>query len=168
MPISQNPDQNSCHKPAQDSTQSTDDFLQWLKTQIPLLNHMGLGDLEFDGCKLRLPAALAPNINDKGTGFGGSLATLATISGWCLTTLLLRDRSLDCDVMIRDCEMRYLAPVNGDFYAEVTLPGADQVDGFLARLKEKGRARLALEVSVIQQGTKALAMQGNYVAVVRE
>ncbi|SFG07667.1 YiiD C-terminal domain-containing protein [Neptunomonas qingdaonensis] len=167
MPTSQNPDKNASQKPAQDCAQSTDVFLQWLKTQIPLLNHMGLGDLEFDGSKLRLPAALAPNINDKGTGFGGSLATLATISGWCLTTLLLRDRFLDCDVMIRDCEMRYLAPVNGDFHAEVSLPDTDQVDGFLARLKEKGRARLALDVSVIQDGRKALTMQGNYVAIVR-
>ena len=151
----------------QNSSENPDLFLQWLKTQIPLLNYMGLGDLEFDGNKLLLPAALAPNINDKGTGFGGSLATLATISGWCLTTLLLRDRSLDCDVMIRDCEMRYLAPVKGDFHAEVTLPDADKVDGFLVRLKEKGRARLALDVFVIQNGKKALTMQGNYVAILR-
>ncbi len=149
------------------SSESPDFFLQWLKTQIPLLNYMGLGDLEFDGSKLCLPAELAPNINDKGTGFGGSLATLATISGWCLTTLLLRNWSLDCDVMIRDCEMRYLAPVTGDFHAEVALPDSDIVDSFLLRLKEKGRARLALDVFVIQDGKKALSMQGNYVAVLR-
>ncbi len=163
MPTSQNSGVGSGQNPAQ----NTDLFLQWLKTQIPLLNHMGLGDLEFDGSKLLLPAALAPNINDKGTGFGGSLATLSTIAGWCLTTLLLRSHSLDCDVMIRDCKMRYLAPVNGDFHAEVTLPNDDEVDGFLARLKEKGRARLALEVFVMQEGKKALAMQGNYVAILR-
>lgn len=149
------------------TTQNPDLFLHWLKTQIPLLNHMGLGDLEYDGSKLLLPAALAPNVNDKGTGFGGSLATLATISGWCLTTLLLRDRTLDCDVMIRDCEMRYLTPVTSDFHAEVSIPSADKVNGFLAHLHEKGRARLALEVFVIQEGKKALTMQGNYVAILR-
>lgn len=159
--------ENACQNAVKNASQSTDLFLQWLKTQIPLLNHMGLGDLEFDGHKLVLPAALAPNVNDKGTGFGGSLATLATISGWCLTTLLLRERSLDCDVMIRDCEMRYLAPVTGDFHAEVSLPDSDQVAGFLVRLNEKGRARLALDVSVIQAGSKALTMRGNYVAILR-
>lgn len=167
MSISQNLDQNSIQHPSVNSSENADLFLQWLKTQIPLLNHMGLGDLEFDGSKLLLPAALAPNVNDKGTGFGGSLATLATISGWCLTTLLLRNQSLDCDVMIRDCEMRYLAPVKGDFHAEVSLPDTDKVDGFLVRLEEKGRARLALDVSVIHNGEKALTMQGNYVAILR-
>lgn len=149
------------------SNQNPEEFLVWLKTQIPLLNHMGLGQLAYDGKQLVLPAELAPNINDKGTGFGGSIATLATISGWCLTTLLLKGQMLDCDVMIRDCEMRYIAPVTGDFYAQVSVPPALDVDSFLSRLKEKGRARLALEVFIIQDGTKALSMEGNYVAIIR-
>jgi thioesterase domain-containing protein len=149
------------------SIDNSEGFLEWLKTQIPLLNHMGLGELAYDNKQLVLPAELAPNINDKGTGFGGSLATLATISGWCLTTLLLKERGLDCDVMIRDCEMRYLAPVTGDFHAEVDTPSALELDSFQSRLNEKGRARLALEVFVIQNGVKALSMKGNYVAVIR-
>lgn len=149
------------------TTSNPEQFLVWLKTQIPLLNHMGLGELEYDGKRLVLPAELAPNINDKGTGFGGSLATLATISGWCLTTLLLREQSLDCDVMIRDCEMQYIAPITNDFYAQVVVPSTLGVDSFLLRLKEKGRARLALDVSVKQNGIVALKMTGNYVAIQR-
>lgn len=149
-------------------TQNSEGFLEWLKTQIPLLNHMGLGQLTYDGKQLVLPAELAPNVNDKGTGFGGSLATLATISGWCLTTLLLKEQALDCDVMIRDCEMRYLAPVTGDFHAQVDTPSALELDSFLSRLKEKGRARLALDVFIIQDGVTALSMKGNYVAVIRD
>ncbi|WP_293267145.1 YiiD C-terminal domain-containing protein [Neptunomonas sp.] len=149
------------------TTSNPEQFLVWLKTQIPLLNHMGLGELEYDGKRLVLPAELAPNINDKGTGFGGSLATLATISGWCLTTLLLREQSLDCDVMIRDCEMQYIAPITNDFYAQVVVPSTLDVDSFLLRLKEKGRARLALDVSIKQNGIVALKMTGNYVAIQR-
>ena len=149
------------------TTSNPEQFLVWLKTQIPLLNHMGLGELEYDGKRLVLPAELAPNINDKGTGFGGSLATLATISGWCLTTLLLREQSLDCDVMIRDCEMQYIAPITNDFYAQVVVPSTLGVDSFLLRLKEKGRARLTLDVSIKQNGIVALKMTGNYVAIQR-
>jgi thioesterase domain-containing protein len=143
------------------------EFLRWLKTQIPLLTHMGLGDLAFNGKTLTLPAQLEPNINDKGTGFGGSIASLATISGWCLTTLLLKNRELDCDVMIKDSNMQYLLPITGDFFAEVTLPDEDEVNAFLARLDEKGRARLALQVAVKQNEKTALTMQGLYVAVKR-
>ena len=147
--------------------QDTEQFLIWLKTQIPLLNHMGLGALAYDGKVLTIPAALEPNINDKGTGFGGSLATLATISGWCLTTLLLRDHDYDCDVMIRDCNMSYLAPVKAAFASQVVVPEQPSIDQFLQRLSEKGRARLALTIQIICEGETTLEMQGNYVAIAR-
>lgn len=147
------------------SEQDTQAFLSWLKTQIPLLNHMGLGELTFEQDALTLHAALAPNINDKGTGFGGSLATLATITGWSWVTLLLRRQDLACDVVIRDSSLTYLAPITGDFYATARVADGADIDAFLARLAEKGRARLALQVEVCQEGQVALTMQGNYVAL---
>ncbi len=142
-------------------------FLEWLKTEIPLLNHMGIKKLDFDGESLAMAAALSPNVNDKGTGFGGSLATFATISGWSLTTLLLRERGLDCDVMIRDCQLNFQAPVTDDFIAKVSLPSELEVEGFLDRLVEKGKARLGLNIAILQSEQSKLLMTGNYVAVTR-
>ncbi len=146
---------------------SANEFLTWLKTQIPLLTHMGLGELSFDGSKLILPAKLAPNVNDKGTGFGGSIATLATISGWCLTTLILKQHKLECDVMIKESSMQYLRPITADFYAEVAIPSQDEAEHFIATVEEKGRARFPLTVDIKQGEHTALTMQGLYVAIRR-
>lgn len=142
-------------------------FLARLQKQIPLLRHMGIDQLSYQSAGLLISAALAPNVNDKGTGFGGSLATLATIGGWSLVTRLLEDQQLDCEVMIRDSQLTFLAPVTAAFSAWAALPAPEAVAGFLQRLRQHGQARLALQVRVQQQGEDKLTMQGNYVARLR-
>lgn len=148
--------------------QDTREFLEWLRTQIPLLNHMGLGSFEQDNHGFSLSASLEPNINDKGTGFGGSLATLATITGWSYVTLLLRDDNFDCDVMIRDTEMRYTAPVQGDFRAVVQLPSQADAKAFLDQMSQRGKSRLTLDIRIMEQDKEALRMTGTYVAINRQ
>ncbi|MDO6563740.1 YiiD C-terminal domain-containing protein [Amphritea sp. 1_MG-2023] len=147
--------------------QSAETFQLWLKDQIPLINHMGLDAPVYDGQCLVLSAALAPNVNDKGTGFGGSLATLATLCGWALVTLYLREQGHDCDVMIRDSQLNYLAPINDDFVAVTRLPEQAELDGFMNYLQAKGRARLKLEVEIRQGDKVAMTLAGAYVAVER-
>ena len=144
-------------------------FLPWLKTQIPLLNHMGMGELRYDSDVLIMPAELAPNVNDKGTGFGGSMATLATLCGWSLVTLGLRREGLDCDVMIRDSELKYLAPVTTDFAARAEFPHTDWA-GFVSYLQANGRSRIKLEVSIVDAGSEsaALTLSGTYFARIRD
>ncbi len=142
-------------------------FLPWLQAQIPLLTHMGMKPLHFAGDTLVMAAELAPNVNDKGTGFGGSLATLATLCGWTLVTLGLRREGLDCDVMIRDSQLKYLAPVTGDFAAQAAFPESEW-PGFVSYLQEHGRSRVTLNVVITQQGeSPALTLTGTYFAKIR-
>lgn len=147
--------------------QTAEQFLDWLRGQIPLINHMGLAEPAYDGASLTLSAALAPNVNDKGTGFGGSLATLATLCGWAMVTLYLRQQGRDCDVMIRDSQLRYLAPVTGDFSAITHLPEQRELDTFMTYMDSKGRGRLNLDVEIRQGDKVAMTLSGAYVAVER-
>ncbi len=142
-------------------------FLQWIKQQIPLTAAMQLQQLTFDGRQLRITAPLAPNVNDKGTGFGGSLASIATLAGWALTTLYLRHQGLECDVVIADSHLRYLAPVNGDFEARVSLPLGDESEQLLQRMQQRGRGRLELQVEILCNGELCLSLDGRYVAMRR-
>ena len=64
---------------------------------------------------------LAPNVNDKGCAFGGSLVSLMTLAGWALVELALRQRGEDCDVFVGESHVRYLAPVWDDFQAHARL-----------------------------------------------
>ncbi|RTE64950.1 hypothetical protein EH243_14855 [Amphritea opalescens] len=147
--------------------QTAELFQGWLKDQIPLISHMGLGEPVYDGRSLVLTAALAPNVNDKGTGFGGSLATLATLCGWAIVTLYLREQGRDCDVMIRDSQLKYLAPVSDDFSAITVLPEQAELDSFMSYMETKGRGRLHLKVEIRQGDTLAMTLDGAYVAVDR-
>jgi thioesterase domain-containing protein len=68
-----------------------------------------------------LLAPLAPNVNDKGCAFGGSLVSLMTLCGWALVELALRRRGEDCDVFVAESTVRYLSPLWQDFRSEARL-----------------------------------------------
>src|SRR5690242_1639285 len=91
---------------------------------------------------LVLAAPLAPNVNDKGCAFGGSLASLMTLAGWALVELALERRGEDCDVFVADSHVRYLEPVWNDFRAEARLAEGAAFDTFFATLAERGKARV--------------------------
>lgn len=148
-----------------DYEQTASEFLAWLKGQIPLINHMGFKPLKYDGQSLEMGAELAPNVNDKGTGFGGSLATVATLCGWSMVTLHLRENGRDDDVVIRDSHLEYLLPVTDDFTARTVLPDAETVAGFDARMEEKGRARMDLVIEICQGDKVAMRLSGSYTAL---
>ncbi|MBV0933027.1 YiiD C-terminal domain-containing protein [Marinobacterium weihaiense] len=148
-------------------TTDTHDFLDWLKTQIPLLEHLGIERLDWDGQALEVPTPLAPNVNDKGTGFGGSQAAIATVAGWCLTTLCLKERGLVCDVVIADSHLKYLKPVTDDFVTRVSLDEAARADELAERVRERGKAKLALTVEVICKEQVCMRLEGIYVAIRR-
>ena len=147
--------------------QSPEAFLSWLKTQIPLINHMGFLPLEWDGQALKMRAQLAPNVNDKGTGFGGSLATVATLCGWSTVTLFLREQGRDDDVVIRDSHIEYLLPVTADFTAQTALPEPSIRQAFKQKMDSKGRVRIDLVIEVIQQDQVALRLSAAYVALAK-
>lgn len=142
------------------------EFLAWLRPKIPLLEHLGIEQLNWDGQALTVPTPLAPNINDKGTGFGGSQAAIATVAGWCLTTLCLKERGLECDVVIADSHLTYLAPVTGDFITRVSLVGT-AADELAERVQERGKGKLSLVVEVVCQEQVCMRLEGIYVAIKR-
>jgi len=141
-------------------------FLSWLHQAIPLTAAMQIDEIDYADNQLHLGAPLEPNLNDKGTGFAGSIASIATLSGWCLLTLWLRDRGIDADVMIAKSEQRYLAPVTNRLNAIATLPDEHVVEQFWLRFQEKQRARLPISVALSDE-TVVFELQGDYVAVLR-
>ncbi|MBR9884977.1 MAG: hypothetical protein GYB21_15555 [Oceanospirillales bacterium] len=142
-------------------------FLAWLYRSIPLTTAMQIERLEYDGRSLELHVPLAPNVNDKGTGFGGSISALATLTGWCMTTLYLREQGLDCDVVIADAHQSYKSPIKEAFFARVRLPDQAACDHLLNRIGERDRGRLDLEIEVLCGEQVAFVMQGRYVAIKR-
>ncbi len=145
--------------------QVSETFLPWLKKTIPLTEHLGIQSLRWEGEQLVFDLALAPLVNDKGTGFGGGVAGLATLLGWCYVTLLLDETQQRCPVVVRDSSNAFTAPITKDFVMRCEVIEEQAVEVFLQEFAVKGRARLRLKVWVEQQGVSAFSYEGTYVAL---
>jgi thioesterase domain-containing protein len=132
---------------------------------IPLAAAMGVEIRRLDEHLLEIAAPLAPNRNHMGTAFGGSLQGLATLAGWGVT--LIATGSADTyHVVIRDAQMRFLAPVSGELVATAARPSPGAVAAFHGKLAERGRARLTVPVTIQGPGdTVAARFVGEFVAL---
>ena len=121
---------------------------------------------ESDG-RLHLRAPLAPNVNDKGSAFGGSLVSLMTLAGWCLVSGRLQQAGLEAEVYVADSQVRYLAPLRADLMAEAWLEEGDWAV-FLAGFRERGKARCRIAARVcLPEGGEATTFSGRFVALAK-
>lgn len=104
---------------------------------------------------------LAPNINDKQTGFGGSIAALATTAGWAMITLLLRQLPEPYHVLVAESHIRYLAPATGDSYALSSVTES-AMTVFYKILEQHKAGRITIQTVVEQQGEQVAVFTGTY------
>lgn len=123
-------------------------FQKRIHSMIPLSEALGVELLSYDGHSLLVSAPLEPNHNHQGTGFGGSVYSVAVISAWGLVELVLADLGLAGNVVIQVGEIEHIDPVEGDFYALCRLPGGEVPDRFRKSLARHGKGRLSLIAEV--------------------
>lgn len=139
-----------------------------LLADIPLARAMALRASAYDGDSLSLAAPLAPNVNDKGCAFGGSLASLMTLAGWGLIKLAVDARTLGCEIYVQDSSIRYLAPVWQDFEAVAKLAEGESFDEFFVALAARGKARLRVHCVVpLADGSSAATLEARFVALTK-
>ncbi|HEY8585835.1 MAG TPA: YiiD C-terminal domain-containing protein [Rhodanobacter sp.] len=140
-------------------------LIQFIRDEIPLARAMDLQLADFDDTRLCLHAPLAPNINDKGCAFGGSLVSLMTLNGWALVELALRRRGDDCDVFVAESRVRYLAPVWEDLHSEARLAADADWVTFFRMLDTRSKARISVECVVPDaHGKPACILDARFVA----
>ncbi len=137
-----------------------------LLAEIPLARAMQLAVEAWDGEILVIGAPLAPNINDKGCAFGGSLASIMTLAGWALARIAVEAADLEADIYVQDSTIRYHAPVWADFRAEARLDAGHSFGAFLDALRARGKARLGVQVVVAAaDGAAATTLVARFVAL---
>ncbi len=129
---------------------------------LPLARAMQVRMVGFDGERVILAAPLAENINDKGTGFAGSLATLATLAGWCLVTLLGEQAGAHCEAAIYRSEIDFRRPVREELRAEAWVSEAMMVQRLHERLVAGQRARLSILARLGPEADPAVVFAGHY------
>ena len=135
-----------------------------MRREIPLTVAMGVEAGTLAGNTLQLRAPLAPNANDKGCAFGGSLASLMTLAAWALIELHLDARGSRCEVYVQDSGIDYLAPVWGELRVTARLAEGEDWAAFFAALDTRGKGRLTVLAQADHAGMPATRMRARFVA----
>ncbi|MDF2177827.1 bifunctional GNAT family N-acetyltransferase/thioesterase [Aliiglaciecola sp. CAU 1673] len=78
---------------------------------IPISEQMGIKLYQYSGRTLEARASLNKNINLHGTMFAGSIFSLATLTGWGMLFLLLKEKGLKGEIVLGDANIHYHKPV---------------------------------------------------------
>lgn len=136
---------------------------RFLHEKIPITRAMGVRVASYDGHTLVLEAPLELNHNHLGTAFGGSLSSVATLAGYALLWLELRER--ECHVVVRESTLSFRRPVRGDIRAKCSRPDDEAMAKFKDDLSRKGKAAMPLAVTIEDSGVVAVEFFGKFVAV---
>lgn len=138
----------------------TEDFLH---EKIPVSRAMGVRLESCEVGKLALVAPLDVNHNHLGTAFGGSLGAIATLAGYTLLWVRMAER--DSHIVIRDSRIRYNHPVKRDIRAVCHEPDAKKFAAFMKCFREKGKARIRLRVTIVEEERACVEFEGEFVAI---
>jgi thioesterase domain-containing protein len=144
---------------------TADELAAFLARELPLSTALGveIDALDAQARAVSLRAPLAPNRNPHGTAFGGSLATLALLAGWVLVHRALAAEEIAAQLVVQHTECDYLVPARGALQASAALD-EDAWRRFTAALRDKGRARIEVAVTVESEGQQVVAFRARLAA----
>ena len=135
-----------------------------IRGSIPLSEAMQFSIESLDLDAIHVSAPLEPNVNIHGTGFAGSIYSVAVLTGWALCTHIINELELDAELVVGSAEIRYRAPATGSLECRCQCDSA-QRDAFQQSLRDKGRGKLLLEINV-GEAPQAI-LQGTFYASAR-
>ncbi len=143
-----------------------DELRRYLHEHIPLSVAMGVQPLVVSEDEVRLAAPLAPNVNHRGTAFGGSIAALAVLAGWGWLRARLDGRTPVPRLVVQQQTVDFVAAGHADLVATCPAPPREAWERFVRTLDRRGRARLDLAVEVRAGDALVARFTGAYVAAV--
>ncbi len=129
---------------------------------IPLSEKMGVRIQQYTGQKFITTMPETGNQNLHHTLFAGSLFSLATLTGWGLIWLMLRERHLGGTIILVDAHIRYSSPITGKPLASADL---GSLSGDLDRLARGRKARVTLQVNLYGDDIRGAVFEGVYMVL---
>ena len=138
-----------------------------LRSQVPLIAHMGVDLVSWDGSTVIVEAPLEPNLNTHGTAFGGSLYNVAAMTGWSAVHLTLMDAGHTPSVWVVKGEIDYKIPVRGALRGVASLSDEARAQ-LIQHYESKGRTKIAVDVLIREGDRDAVIMKAVYAAMVQD
>lgn len=135
-----------------------------LHNEIPLTKFMNLEISDYTNSHLITKAPLDVNINDKGTAFGGSLATITIISAWGLSWLISKELGFNSsNIVVIKNEHSYKKPVTKDIVCYTLKPSKEDILLLKEKLQSKKSASIKINSEIIENNEVCVKFQGYYV-----
>ena len=132
--------------------------------RIPLAGQLDVRLVRLDEHGLTMAAPLAPNRNHMGTGFAGSITSVATLAGWAMV-LTITGAPDDVDVVAQSVHIDFKQPVTGDFQAVCVPPDEKTLRRVRGMLAKRGRSRVELVVDVVQDDETVATLTGRFALI---
>ena len=143
-------------------TREAGQLQQTIRASIPLSEAMQFSIIELNSRNILVQAPLEPNVNIHGTGFAGSIYSLAVLTGWALSTHIMALKQMQGDLVVAKAEISYRAPLTDSIQCRTQVSEEDCA-AFQLRFESNGTAKLALKVEIGASGNAVL--RATYVAV---
>ena len=118
-----------------------------IRSTIPLSEAMQFEIVGLDANSIRVHAPLSPNINIHGTGFAGSIYSLAVLTGWAMCMHVLTLENIKGELVVGKAEIKYRSAVTGGIECKCEVEKAAR-QSFVERIASNGKGKLTLEVIV--------------------
>ncbi|MGL5008135.1 MAG: fatty acid biosynthesis protein FabY [Plesiomonas sp.] len=129
---------------------------------IPISEKMGVKIVQYSGQRFETTLPLNANLNPHDSVFAGSLFSLATLTGWGLIWLLLRERNLGGEIILVDAHIRYPQAVRNRPRAVADL---NDLGGDLDRLARGRKARVQMKVRLLTDESQGAVFVGTYIVL---
>lgn len=134
---------------------------EW-NTKIPICNKMGVNIRQYSGWRFETSAPLNANINVHETMFAGSIYSQATLTGWGLIWLMLKEQGLAGNIVLAKGAINYKRPIN---LAPFAVAHKYRIKGDFTALLAGKNARLEVDVDVYSGPKLAAIFQGTFVVI---
>lgn len=128
----------------------------WYET-IPISEQMGIRLHQYSGTTLETRASLNKNINLHGTMFAGSIFSLATLTGWGMIYLKLKEKALKGEIVLGDGNIHYHKPITMQPRA---LCNVEFLDGKFDLLKRSKKTAIKLQVDILDGESPVAEFKG--------
>lgn len=137
-------------------------FTSFLHSNIPLTAFMDIQAETYTPEKVVLSVPFAQNKNDKNTGFAGSISALMTVCGWSVMYANFHERLPKGNIVAQKTQLRYIAPIKGDFRAECICDDPEGKQALLDSFAKFQKGKLVLYIRCFCGDLLAAEMEATY------
>ncbi|MFQ3248634.1 MAG: thioesterase domain-containing protein [Glaciecola sp.] len=139
---------------------------QWCKElqdtwheKIPITEHMGIKLYQYTESTIETRASLNKNINLHGSMFAGSIFSQATLTGWGMIFLQLKQKGLQGEIVLGDGDIHYHKPITMRPRAVCNI---ESVKARFDLLKSNKKCPIELTVDIHDGDTAVASFNGKY------